>query len=228
MSQRWETLTFLHWPYDAAAVQPLLPDGLEVETFDGQAWVGLVPFHMTVGPGAVTSVPWLGSFHETNVRTYVRDPEGRSGVWFLSLDAQRLAAVVAGRAAFGVPYFWSSMALRRTGDEVHYACRRQASRPGARSRVVVRVGKPFADDELGPLDHFLTARYALFGVGPLGRLHVQVEHEPWPLRRAEGLVVHDQLVRRAGLPAPEGEPLVHFSEGVEVRIGPPRRTGSTS
>jgi uncharacterized protein len=97
MRHRWERLTFLHWPFDPADVQRLLPSGLEVETWDGAAWVGLVPFYMRVATPAGHRVPWLSNFCETNVRTYARDRAGQSGVWFLSLDAARLPAVVTGR-----------------------------------------------------------------------------------------------------------------------------------
>jgi uncharacterized protein YqjF (DUF2071 family) len=224
MGQRWETLSFLHWGYEEQAVQRLLPPGLRVETFDGRAWVGLVPFHMTVGPGPVRSMPWLGDFHETNVRTYVRDEHGRSGIWFFSLDAQRLAAVVAARAGYALPYFWSAMRLERRDDVVTYSSWRRWPGPKpAASRVVVEVGPPYRPDELTERDHFLTARWRLFSSGVRGLRHAEVEHPPWPLRRAAVREVKDDLVRRAGLPPPSGSPLVHYSEGVDVTAGVPRR-----
>ena len=112
MRQRWERLTFLHWPFQAADVQRLLPDGLEAETCDGAAWVGLVPFYMRVATPGGRRVPWVSNFCETNVRTYVRDRAGRSGIWFFSLDASRLGVVVTARAGpYRLPYFWSSMRL---------------------------------------------------------------------------------------------------------------------
>ena len=111
MRQRWERLAFLHWPYDPADVQRLLPAGLTVDTFDGNAWVGLVPFFMRVHTPGDRGVPWVSNFCETNVRTYARDREGRAGIWFLSLDAARLGAVAVARASYQLPYFWSSMRL---------------------------------------------------------------------------------------------------------------------
>ena len=110
-------LTFLHWRYPPETVQALLPDGLEVETFDGVAWVGLIPFLMDrVRPRWLPPVPWLSRFPETNVRTYVRGPDGRTGIWFFSLDAARLPAVLAARVGFGLPYYWSEMSVRAMGD----------------------------------------------------------------------------------------------------------------
>ncbi len=123
MRQRWEQLTFLHWSYDPAVVQRLLPDSLTVDTFGGAAWVGLVPFFMRVHTPGDRGAPWASNFCETNVRTYALDREGRAGIWFLSLDAARLGAVAVARASYRLPYFWSSMRL--TG---------QPPRPDGRAR----------------------------------------------------------------------------------------------
>lgn len=130
MRQRWERLTFLHWPFEPANVQRLLPDGLTAETFDGAAWVGLVPFFMRVATPGGRRVPWVSNFCETNVRTYVRDGDGRSGIWFFSLDAARLGAVVDARTTpYRLPYFWSSMRLGEHGSQVTYLSRRRGPGP---------------------------------------------------------------------------------------------------
>ncbi|WP_162794910.1 YqjF family protein, partial [Nonomuraea lactucae] len=129
MYQRWSHMTFLHWRYPVEAVGSLLPPGLEVEPFDGAAWVGLALFRMEgVRPPGVPALPWLSLFPETNVRTYVRDARGRNGVWFFSLDAGRLVAALAGRAGFRLPYFWSDMSVRADGPRWRYRCARR--RPG--------------------------------------------------------------------------------------------------
>jgi uncharacterized protein YqjF (DUF2071 family) len=227
MVQRWETLTFLHWSFDPEVVQRLLPPWLEVETFDGAAWVGLVPFFMRVDLPRGPSVPWVSRFCETNVRTYARDPAGTTGIWFFSLDAARLAAVVTARATYRLPYFWSRMRLDHDGGAVRYRCSRIW--PGPRvgdSRVVVRVGRPYDPAELGELHHFLTARWVLFsGAGQRHRL-ARAWHAPWPLHRADVIEVDDLLLRAAGLPPVEGAPLAHYSPGVQVRIGRPERVPS--
>lgn len=226
MVQWWEQLTFLHWRYDPAEVQALLPEGLEVESFDGSAWVSLVPFHLRVGAGGVPSLPWVSRFHETNVRTYVRSRDGRSGVWFFSLDAARLGAVLVARAGYQLPYFWAQMDLTEHGDELSYRCRRRWPGPrNASSEVRVRVGEPMAADELGDLDHFLTARWALFSSPFWGLRHARAFHEPWPLHRAEVLELDDHLVAASGLSQPTEAPLVHWSRSVEVRIGWPDGIG---
>ena len=224
MRQRWERLTFLHWSFDPQAVQQLLPAGLAVETFDGVAWAGLVPFFMRVATAGGNRVPWASNFCETNVRTYVRDRAGRSGIWFFSLDAARLGAVAVARATYRLPYFWSSMRLAGRGPEVSYSCIRRWPGPReATSQVRIRIGEPLRADELADRDHFLTARWLLFSVAGARYRFARAYHPPWPLHRAEAQVVDDRLIAAAGLPQPQGPPLVHYSPGVDVRIGRPER-----
>jgi uncharacterized protein YqjF (DUF2071 family) len=224
MRHRWELLTFLHWSFEPPQVQRLLPDWLEVETFEDRAWVGLVPFFMRVSTAGGRNVPWASNFCETNVRTYVRDRTGRSGIWFFSLDAARLGAVVVARATYRLPYFWSAMRLEVDGDEVRYDCRRRWPGPrGARSSARITLGSDYHDAELVEFDHFLTARWVLFSAAGARHRHARAWHEPWALRRAEAHDVHDELLPAAGLPAPTDVPLVHYSRGVDVKIGRPER-----
>lgn len=224
MRHRWDTLTFLHWPYRPDNVQRLLPPGLTVETFDDMAWVGLVPFKMEVSPPGGSSRPWF-RFPETNVRTYVRNADGETGVWFFSLDADHLPAVVTARSTYRVPYFWSEMSVERNGDVVTYFTRRRWPGPtGARSAAQVEVGTLYAADELGDFDHYLTARWTLFGTWGRTLLIARAEHEPWILHRARVISWADDLIAATGLPDPEGEPVVHWSPGVNVRVGYPSRS----
>jgi uncharacterized protein len=226
MVHRWEQLTFLHWSFDPDVVQDLLPPGLSVDTYDGRAWVGLVPFHMWVAPPGLPALPWLGRFCETNVRTYVRDRHGRVGVWFFSLEAARLPAVVAARFTYHLPYFWASMRLSGTAERLRYTTRRRWPSPrgaATRSTVVVRPTGPIPPAEVTELEHFLTARWRLFSHGPHDTLRfADAEHVRWPLQRADIESFDDNLLTAAGLPQPGGEPLAHYSEGVHVRIGRPR------
>ncbi len=160
---RWTALSFLHWRYPVDEVQTMLPAGLRVDSFDGDAWVGLIPFRLDITLPGVPYVPWVGRFVETNVRTYVRAADGTRGIWFLSLDAQRLGAAVLARAAWSLPYMWSRMSLTHAGNVITYECRRRA--PGSNhpmSRVVLELGDEYRADEADDLDHFLTARWTLF------------------------------------------------------------------
>lgn len=217
MRQRWETLTFLHWPYPPRLVQALLPDGVQVETRKGAAWVSLVPFQMTISGPAGPALPWLRAIPETNVRTYVVGPNGRPGVWFFSLDIASVDAMIAGRA-WGLPYFWSDMSVSRSGNEVTYRCQRRAGRR-ITSDIGIRLGEGI---EPGEFEHYLTARFALWSK-PFGVLaRTPVDHPRWALARATVTRIDDSLVTAAGLPAPLDEPIAHFSPGVSARIGLPR------
>jgi len=216
----------LHWRYPAADVQRLLPGDLTVETFDGSAWVGLVPFQMRVDVPFMPSLPRILHFPETNVRTYVHDAENKPGVYFFSLEASALVSVVTARVSYQVPYFWANMAIDRTTadgiDRRRYTSSRWWPKPrGASSLVDVTVGAPFHAGEATDLDRFLTARWALFGdLGPW-ITYATMFHEPWPLHHATVTAWDDQLVAAAGLAQPTAAPLVHYSPEVNVRCGWP-------
>jgi uncharacterized protein YqjF (DUF2071 family) len=213
MPQTWRRLTFLHWPYETEFVRPLLPKGLELDTFDNAAWIGLVPFEIYNFPG-------LPHFPETNLRTYVIGPDGSRAVWFFSLDAARLLAVIGARAAYGLPYFWSSMRVTTENGAIRYTSRRKwPHSPKAISDILVSPGNRFQPEELGGRDHFLTARFRLCSV-LRGKLHyAQIEHEPWPLARATVLELNQTLIETSGLAMPRGAPLIHYCEELNVRIG---------
>ena len=224
MRQRWDRLTFLHWRFAPDEVARLLPAGLEPDLFDGAAWVGLVPFFMHVATASGRMVPWISRFPETNVRTYVRNADGVTGIWFFSLDAARLGAVAVARTTYRLPYFWSSMNVETAGGgQISYACRRRLPGPAVSSLASVVIGDRIGADELDERDHFLTARWILFSVAGSRRRLARACHEPWPLHRAEATTVDDGLLVAAGLPAPAGAPLVHYSPGVDVAIGRPEK-----
>ncbi|MBU3703499.1 MAG: DUF2071 domain-containing protein [Ilumatobacteraceae bacterium] len=221
MVQQWRDLAYIHWRYDPAVVQGLLPPGLEVDTFDGAAWVGLIPFSMRgIGVPRLPAVPYFGSFPEINVRTYVRR-DGIPGVWFFSLDVNRLIPAVVARTTYLLPYCWGRASNRIDGGVLRSDVERRWP-VRARSHTVVRIGEPI--DEPDDLSVFLSARWGLYSRGVFGGLmYAPVDHEPWPLQRAELESIDQNVVQAAGLPAPSGDPQVMFSRGVSVRIGRPRR-----
>ncbi|MGW4663677.1 YqjF family protein [Streptosporangium sandarakinum] len=219
MYHRWSHITFLHWRYPAELIQATLPPGLKADTFDGAAWVSLTPFLLEgVRPPGIPALPWLSRFPETNVRTYVRDERGRAGIWFYSLDAGRLPAVLGARLTYGLPYFWSDMAVRVDGARRRYRCRRHRPlQPGGHCHADVETGPPLdAPDEAAI---FLTARYRLFTLFAGTLASAEVEHPPWPLHEARLERLDQSLVRAAGLPAPDRSPLLHSSPGVPVAVG---------
>jgi uncharacterized protein len=224
LDQDWSNVAFLHWPVSPATVRPFLPAGTSPDMHDGITYVGLIGLRIArtrVGRGP--AAPWLGAFLETNVRLYSLDAEGRHGVVFRSLDAERLPSVVGARTAGHLPYKWSRLRYAQDGDIREYRVRRRwPDHRGATSRFAVRVGEPI--EQPSPLELFLTARYGLHtGWGPW-TMWGPAEHEPWPLHRAELVSLEDQLVTAAGLPAPAESPVsVLWSPGVRSRFGMPRR-----
>jgi uncharacterized protein len=218
--QRWRTLLFLHWEVPASALARLLPSELTVDTFDGKAWVGVVPFTMRdVAPRWAPSVPGISHFHELNVRTYVhlrgRDP----GVWFFSLDAAATLAVAVARAGWHLPYHRASMTLDVSGDTVDYRSKRLFPGPTpAEFEARYRIGEPIGSAKPGTLDHFFAERYILYARTRTGLSLGRVHHVPYPLHRVTLEKWRDSTVSAAGLPQPSGEPLALYSPGVDVDV----------
>lgn len=219
MRQSWQDVTFLHWPFEPAVVRPLVPAALELDLYDGAAWVGLVPFKIRdlTLPHA-PAVPHLSHFPETNVRTYARDRAGAQGVWFFSLDAARLLAVIGARAGYALPYFWSKMSVTRTQQTVQYRSRRIYP-PRIATSANITIGTPILQPT--DFDLFLTMRLRLYAkrFGTIWK--ADVSHAPWPLHHANLITLDDGLVTAAGLPKPQTAPLLHYAPRVDVMVGPP-------
>jgi uncharacterized protein YqjF (DUF2071 family) len=215
MRQVWRNLTFLHWRYDPAAIASRLPRGLALDTFDGAAWVGLVPFVLAgVQLRGLPTLPWISEFPETNVRTYVRGADGERGVWFFTLEADRLAAVMAARVWYHLPYRWASMRVERQGSTVEYHSQRSLLFGQGSTAIGIKIGSVL---EAKALDHFLTARFRLY-TAVRGRIaYAQIEHPPWPLRHASVTALNENLIQNSGVPPPQGPPLVHYSEELLVK-----------
>lgn len=226
MRQQWTELAYFHWPYAPEIVQQLLPAGVRVDTFEGSAYVGLVPFVMRdVRIGPTPPVPRLGTFVEINVRTYVVDPQGRRAVWFFSLDVPRTPVVAVARSVFALPYCWSRTEYDADGLDRRYAMTRRwphSTRPSA--EIEFSIGEPILHPT--ELDHFLTARWALLARRRRRLLYGRVHHEPWPLHRVDRWRLRGDVVEAAGLPSPVGEPLTACSPGVGVTIGRLERAGT--
>ncbi|WP_330461450.1 DUF2071 domain-containing protein [Streptomyces sp. NBC_00820] len=211
----WLTQTFVHWPYPLEQVRRLVPDGLVVDTFDDTAWVSLTAFVMAGlrPPVLPAALPGLPDFPETNLRTYVRRPDGREGLWFLSLEVG-CPAMLAARAV-GAPFHVGRLDVDRQDGVVTYTGSR--GRAGPSYRLVVRPGERLAPS---PRDVWLTSRWRAY-TKRLGVLwETPVEHPPFPLRHARLDAVEETLTRAAGLPPPGTEPLAHYCDGIrQVRLG---------
>ena len=213
MTQSWHNLLFAHWPVDAALLRGHLPPGLTLELYDGQAWIGVVPFRMTnVAPRFVPALPWVSEFAELNVRTYVT-VDGKPGVYFFSLDAARVLAVRAARFLFNLPYFVASMDVQVSPHGVvHYRSDRQAAPAAGFSAAYRPYGPPFTAAP-GSLEHFLTERYCLYNVDARGvPYRLDIHHPPWPLQRAEADIVRNTMAGAARVALPPARPLLHFAK----------------
>jgi uncharacterized protein YqjF (DUF2071 family) len=215
----WRDLAFLHWPVTQDILRPLIPASLEIDTYDGHAWIGVVPFRMEgVRLRGAPPVPTTHAFPEINVRTYVRGG-GRAGVWFFSLDATSRLAVRGARFLYNLPYFDAEITVSSNAGAIHYDAKRVHH--GAPPATFVGHYRPVSDvyeAAPGTLDHFLVERYCLFmfdarrGLGLL-----DIDHEPWPLQRATVSLSTNTMTDPLGITLPPVDPVVHFAGALDVR-----------
>src|SRR5262245_21656978 len=208
MQQTWTNLLFAHWPVAPPRLARHVPSAFALDLFEGSAWIGIVPFHMSnVG---VRGIPWTSRFPELNVRTYVRAGD-RPGVHFFSLDAASLLAVGAARSLLNLPYFHATMTIGHEGSAISYASHRMGSSEAL--RVVYRPEGAPAVPAPGSLEHFLTERYCLYHVGRRGRPYrLEIHHAPWRLQTARAEFEVNAMTDRLALDRLIGVPLLHFAE----------------
>jgi uncharacterized protein YqjF (DUF2071 family) len=226
MTQRWNDLLFAHWPIDPETMARLIPAGLEVDTFDDYAWVGVVPFWMDRVRTRVlgehgSSIPGTSEFCELNLRTYVRSKvTGRRGVYFFSLDAGSALAVLGARTIFHLPYFLASM--QRNNDSsgtLHYRSKRLFTRRSVRFEATYRsVDHTATRSTDGTLEHFLTERYCLFTSHGGKTLVGDIHHLPWPLEPAEAEIQVNELPAAHGITLPDRLPVLHFARELQVYV----------
>lgn len=220
MHQRWESLLFLHWRWDAAEIQRTLPPGLFVDTFQGDAWLAIVPFYMRgIRPRFCPSVPGISDFLELNVRTYVHDEQGRPGVWFYSLDCNQRLAVWTARTFFHLPYQNARMGAQLSDGRIDYRCQRSGALNESHFRYRISAESQLA--EPGSLAFFLAERYLLFSQTPSGIRCGQVHHMPYPLAEAKLETWDVNPLLQAGFADPERPPdHIIGSSGVDVAVYP--------
>lgn len=227
MTQRWNDLLFAHWPVPASSIAPLVPEGLQVDTFQGSAWLGVVPFWMDrIKFRGMPPIPGARSFPELSLRTYVRDHQtGTPGVCLLSLEANNLLAVAVGRTFYRLPYHWAEMRLeQRTEREFSfYSRRRFASQPVlfmARYRGLGPTRR-LAESRSGTLEYFLMERSCIFSSNRAGQpIRMNLHHVSWPLEEAEAEIERNDLAAAIGIRLPDQEPVLHYSRRLAVYVWP--------
>lgn len=219
MHQRWEDLLFLHWRLPVEVVQRTLPEGLQVDRFDGFAWVGVVPFFMKrIRPVYCPALPWVSDFLELNLRTYVHDADGTPGVWFYSLDCNQPVAVWMARTFFSLPYQHARMtAWSPTPGRIIYMSQRRGD--ARESRFDYELAHETTLAESGALEFFLIERYRLFTQTRHGLRTGRVHHKPYPLAQVSVREWNTQLFALNGFVDPERPPdHAIASPGVQVSI----------
>ena len=220
MRQTWHDLLFAHWPVPVALLRDHIPAPLGIDTYDGEAWIGVVPFRMTgVRPRLLPPLPWLSAFPELNVRTYVKR-DAQPGVWFFSLDAGNPVMVEIARQWYSLPYFHAKMTLTHAGDRIHYSSRRTDRRsPPAALEATYWACRDGARSLSGSLEHWLTERYCLYSVDKRGRFYrADIHHRPWPLQAAEAEFRVNAMTAPLGIALPDTQPLLHFAKRLDVII----------
>jgi uncharacterized protein YqjF (DUF2071 family) len=226
MTQTWHDLLFAHWPADVALLRSKVPAGFELDLFDGQAWIAVVPFRMTnVAPRGVPPLPWVSAFPELNVRTYV-SVHGKPGVYFFSLDASNPVAVGVARLLAHLPYYTADMECTNAGNGwIEYRSRRTSSgAPPAAFSARYRPTSDAAPPARGTLEYFLTERYCLYTVDTAFRPYrLEIHHPPWPLQRADAQIGTNTMADAAGIRQPSMAPLLHFSKRQDMVAWPLER-----
>jgi uncharacterized protein YqjF (DUF2071 family) len=220
MMQTWRDLLFAHWPLRPDEVSPLIPRGLSLDTFDGRAWLGIVPFTITgLRMRGTPGIPGVSNFPEINVRTYVHTG-GKPGVLFFSLDAGSALAVAAARALYRLPYFRAEFRIATHGDEVSYGVRRtHAEAPPAICELTYGPRDRLLGSDTDALSLWLTERYCLYSFDRSGKVYrAEIHHPRWPLQPAEAEFRVNDMTRGPGLRLPDTLPLLHFAKRLDVHV----------
>ena len=217
MTQTWHNLLFAHWRVDVSALRQIVPTAFELDLFNHEAWVGVVPFYMTdVGLRATPSLPWLSAFPELNVRTYVC-VDDKPGVYFFSLDAGRALAVAAARRLLNLPYFRATMTVDARRDGVVYQSARRDSHPASVFKAEYGPTGPLFNAASGSLEHFLAERYCLYHQTRGGTPYrLEIHHPPWPLQAAWADIQVNTMATTSGIQIDDAPPLLHFARRLDV------------
>ncbi len=226
MGQTWNDLLFAHYPVDIHELRKLLPDCLQVDTYDGQAWVSVVPFEMSdIHFRELSAIKYKKRFSELNVRTYVTF-NGEPGIYFFSLDANSPLAVQLANLSYALPYLHADMEVAHSGSQIHFKSTRndQRAADGSFDGQYAPAGEHFQTKK-GSLAYWLTERYALFTVKGKKILKGAIFHEQWTLQQAQADFRVNNVAESAGITLPAEPELLHFAKKLKVRVWPPEQIG---
>jgi uncharacterized protein YqjF (DUF2071 family) len=224
MTQRWSDLLFLHWPVSTDTIRALVPRPLDLDLWHQSAWLTVTPLWLShLRLRGLPPLPWTSEFAEINVRTYVT-VGGRGGVYFFSLDAARVLAVIGARLSYDLPYHHARMSVRHSASgTIEYDSRRDDAK--SQGEVAARFSASYAPDgpitpaEGGSLDHWLTERYCLYTVNARGTAYrTEIHHDPWPLQSARIDVRENTMVFAAGVTLPDVAPRASFARNLDVVV----------
>jgi uncharacterized protein YqjF (DUF2071 family) len=223
MHQTWGKLLFMHWPISAELLRPKIPSRLEIDTWDGTAWIAITPFTLwQVRANGMPAIPGLDAFHECNVRTYVH-LDGVPGVWFLSLDASKAIPVLAARMLYALNYLKAHIDLCQVGQCIHYALQRPPQNsPGADLELSWNIGEVLPAPEPARREFFFVERYCLYAGSNRALSRARIWHVPWVLRSATLNSFRSTLLESHELPTPEAPPILHYAEERAVLIYAPQ------
>ena len=224
MHQTWGKLLFMHWRIEENDLRPLIPAEISIDTFDGSAWIGVVPFTMWgIRASFLPPIPGTSAFHELNVRTYVHC-QGLPGVWFFSLDAANALAVWGARTFYYLPYFNARMDLQQSENQIVYGSTRVDGRGAPASfHGAWEIGETLPPTRPDSIEFFLTERYCLYASHRNRIYRSRIFHPRWPLQSAKLVSHKSTMVSAIGLREPDDEPLLHYAESISVDIWPLKR-----
>ena len=218
MSMKWVGLLFAHWKVPAHLLRPFIPSGVQLDLYNGEAWLGVVPFQMyDTRARFLPAVPSTANFFELNLRTYVTDGS-RAGVFFFSLDATSRLAVFGARNFFCLPYFNATIVSKEVGGEIEYRSLRHDKRapPATLDCRYAPIGAVEYSTP-GSLEEWLTERYYLYTALWGGKAALaQVYHSKWPLQKARVSFNELDMTRIVGVDLPREPDHVLFSRTLSV------------
>src|SRR3954451_7648725 len=224
MTQTWHNLLFAHWPVTPELLRPLVLEALDIDTFDGSAWIGVVTFRLShIRLHFLPEIPLFSAFPEVNVRTYVSHG-GKQGVLFLSLDTDNRLVVEVGRRLFRLAYHPALVSLRRRGRRYRFCAeRREKLSPEAAFQATY---EPAGEAELcapGSLGSWLTERYCYYAANKKGKLYrCDIAHEPWSIQEAHADILENNITEALGIKLPDTEPVLHYAHEMKAHIWPVR------